>query len=631
MFARGITKATQLTLRNTKQFSTMAGFSGLKSYSQFFTKSNMNLKIGLLGLIGVGIAGYSTSQSYHSDEYYEKVIPANLQEGQKIDVQVGPKEEDSVLVAKVDGKYYCVSNKCPHFGFSLSKGVMFYDKVVCPLHNAAFSVKDGAAEGGPVVNGLENFEIVEKDGNLHIKVPKAKLNVPKPFDMVKRDPNDKRKFVIVGGGPAGISAAETLRQSGYTGQITILSKEKFIPYDRTILSKALFFADINKLQYRSKEFLESYGIEVVNEVEVTEIDTERHFVQTKNQDHIHFDKLLLATGGSPNRIPVEGVNSKNVFTLREFSDLESLKNNFQSSKKVVVIGASFIGLETAASVKDFLKDKVDITVVDQSKVPYQRVLGSEVGAAIKKLHADNGIKFNLGVGIKSIESQNGVAKRVVLSDGTSLEADMVLIGAGVSPNTRFVGEKLEKDNYGALKTDVFLQTSHPDVFAAGDIANYPYHYTGQRARFEHINSSIYQGSIAALNMVGQKTPCGEIPFFWTRFWNKSLHYTGYAPNYDEVHIQGSLDKLEFVAWYIKNDRVVAVSAMNKGPVAMVVNEAMKQNVMPSGTEIKNNIVKYEDIQKRIADRGRNCKCSRGANCCSARKLQQNQASQSAKI
>lgn len=207
----------------------------------------MNAKIGFLGLIGVGIAGYSSTQSYHSDEYYEKVIPATLENGQKIEVQLGPKEEDAVLIVKVEGQYYCVSNKCPHFGFNLSKGVLFHDKIVCPLHNASFSVKDGNAEGGPIVNGLERFEVVEKDGNLHIKVPKAKLNVPRPMDMVKRDANDKRNYVIIGGGPAGISAAETLRQSGYTGKITILAKEKHVPYDRTILSKALFFADINKL------------------------------------------------------------------------------------------------------------------------------------------------------------------------------------------------------------------------------------------------------------------------------------------------------------------------------------------------------------------------------------------------
>lgn len=152
-----------------------------------------------------------------------------------------------MLVCKVDGKYYCVSNKCPHFGAPLGKGPLFNDKIFCPFHNAAFSVKDGAAEGGPMLNGLERFEITEKDGQLHIKVNKAKLNVPKPMDMVKPDPADKRNYVIIGGGPSGLSAAETLRQSGYTGRITILSKEADLPYDRTILSKMLFMADVKKL------------------------------------------------------------------------------------------------------------------------------------------------------------------------------------------------------------------------------------------------------------------------------------------------------------------------------------------------------------------------------------------------
>lgn len=172
------------------------------------------------------------------------------------------------------------------------------------------------------------------------------------MDMVRQDPSDKRNYVIIGGGPSGLSAAETLRQSGYTGRITILSKEEYLPYDRTILSKMLFMADANKLKYRSKEFLDSYGIKILTSVEVKEIDTQRSFVQTTGEQHIHYDKLLIATGGSARRPPIEGATARNVHTLRDFSDVKGLKENCLSSKKLVVIGASFIGLETAASIKD---------------------------------------------------------------------------------------------------------------------------------------------------------------------------------------------------------------------------------------------------------------------------------------
>lgn len=163
--------------------------------ARFGSRANKNTsaftapRAGLLGLIAVGITGYKISTMTES-AFYEKIIDANLKEGEKIEVQVGPKQEDLVIVAKVDGKYYCVSSKCPHFGAPLGKGPMFSDKLVCPFHNATFSVKDGTAEGGPMVNGLENFEVTLKDGKLHLKVEKSRLNVSKPMDMVKRDIND---------------------------------------------------------------------------------------------------------------------------------------------------------------------------------------------------------------------------------------------------------------------------------------------------------------------------------------------------------------------------------------------------------------------------------------------------------
>ena len=266
MFARTVQKIARINIKCAFQFNSFAG-KNLKPSAW-----NFSTKLGLLSLIGAGVAGYSSTKSLSSDEFYEKTIPANLKDGQKIEVQVGSSEDDAVLVAKVDGKYYCVSNKCPHYGAPLGQGIMFYDKIFCPYHSATFSVIDGQAEGGPMLNGLERFEVTEKDGQLHIKVSKNRLNKPLVAQMVKPDPSDSRTFVIIGGGPSGISAAESLRQAGYTGRIKIISKEKQLPYDRTILSKDVFFADINQLIFRNKQFLESYGIEVINSTEVREID-----------------------------------------------------------------------------------------------------------------------------------------------------------------------------------------------------------------------------------------------------------------------------------------------------------------------------------------------------------------------
>lgn len=537
----------------------------------------------------------------------------DLKEGEMKPVQVGPAKEDVILLAKYQEKYYAVGNACSHYGAPLNTGVIFEDKVYCPWHCAAFSIQTGTPEMGPVFDGIPTYQLREENGTLFVKVPKQ-LNKPVTSPpLAHKSKTDYRKFVILGAGPAALSAAQTLRQSGYQGEIILVTNDSELPFDRTALSKNVFGADINKLYLRDASFYEQNGITVLTNSNVKYVNIDKDEVEIEGRDKIKYDRLLIATGGRPRVPQVAGVGLKNVFTLRTFKDAENIKNNAKAAKKIVVIGASFIGLETASSIKKELKDKVEIVVVDAAKAPFQRVLGEEVGNSLKKLHEDNGIKFLMEKSLKSLEGA-GEVKQVVFADGSHLDADAVILGTGIQPNTELVSKSLRIAPDGGIFADVFLKTARENIYCAGDVCSFPYWYTGSRARVEHYNEAIQQGSIAAFNMLDKKVPHDSIPFFWTRHWDKSLHYVGYAPEFNDVYVEGSLKDLNFVAYYIKDDHILAAAAMNKSPIPMVLNQAMQLNVMPTATELKAGKVTLEDIKKRIQAKKGACKCKKD-DCC----------------
>lgn len=540
---------------------------------------------------------------------------ADFKDGDMKEVQVGPKKDDTILVTKIDGKFYACGSKCSHFGAPLEKGVLFDDKVFCPWHDAAFSVITGYAEQGPVLNGIPTYEIREENGKLFAKVPKdLKIGVQVP--MVKRNPKDTRRFVIVGGGPASLSAAETLRQSGYEGEIIIITKDQELPYDRTMLSKNIYNNDINKIQLRNQAFFDEYGITVVKGAPVKNINANNNTVEIEGKESIKYDKLLIATGGRPRVPALKGVDLKNVFTLRNYNDLNNIKDTTRNAKNVVIIGASFIGIECASAIKGELKDNINITIVDPANTPYERVLGPQVGTAIQKLSEKNGVQFRLKSGVQAIEG-TGQVKEVVLTDGTKIPADVVILGTGIQPNTEFAAKAVDLQADGGITTDLYLRTTNKDIFAAGDVAAYPYWYLGDRVRVEHYNEAFQQGAVAAFNMLERKVPNDQIPFFWTRFWNSSLQYIGHCKNYDEVYVDGDLnniDNLQFVAYYLQKDRVIGAAVYGRSPLAMIFNGAMQLNVMPTGTEIKAGKVTIDDIKKRVAQKKGGHAC-RKQNCC----------------
>jgi apoptosis-inducing factor 3 len=360
--------------------------------------------------------------------------------------------------------------------------------------------------------------------------------------MVTRDPNNTNRFVIIGGGLAGGSAAETLRQNGFTGEIIMLCGEDVIPYDRSALTKGnntLLKLTADNIKLRSQDFFDDLGIDVRTSTLVTKVDAKTKLITTKNGDTLTYDKLLVASGTSPIRPNVPGVNSKNVFTVRDISDAYLIREAVEAgAKNIVVVGGSYIGVEAAGTLKMDLKDQANVTVVSGGQEIYHSTLGPEVGKALRYLSEENGVNFKLGARVSNIASDaDGNVTSVQMADGSSLDADIVILGTGVTPNTWFLEGGVALDADGGLNTDVFLRsTSHKDIYGAGDIASFPYFYTTERVRVEHISEAIATGAFAAMNMAGKMVPVNSVPFFWTRAFNRSISYVGNHKEYDDVRL-----------------------------------------------------------------------------------------------
>jgi nitrite reductase/ring-hydroxylating ferredoxin subunit len=305
----------------------------------------------------------------------------DIEEGEMKEVKYGTKEKESILVVKYEGTLRALSNYCPHFGAPLHTGMLIDNVVKCPWHGASFDIVTGQTDISPAINNLPVYEVLTDEQGFYVNLPENVKHSQTPT-MCKRDREDKRRFVIIGGGPAGLSAAETLRQSGYTGEITILSKDKYVPYDRTILSKFIPAA-IDKWLLRSPEFLKEFDIDIVNNVSVVDLDNQRKVIKLQDGSEQSYDRLLVATGGSPIVPNIPGKDNKNVHILRTYEDMERIKNSCQDAKNIVVVGASFIGMESAALLKKTFPN-ASITVVERASTPFFATLGPEIGRALQK-------------------------------------------------------------------------------------------------------------------------------------------------------------------------------------------------------------------------------------------------------
>jgi NADPH-dependent 2,4-dienoyl-CoA reductase/sulfur reductase-like enzyme/nitrite reductase/ring-hydroxylating ferredoxin subunit len=526
----------------------------------------------------------------------------DLADGEMKTVTVGDTE---VLLSRVDGAFHACGAHCTHYGAPLADGALHGRMVTCPWHHAQFDVTDGALLDAPALDGLARYRVRIDGEHVFVRVPDDAEETPEGAayresggetpDMADRDFDEHpQTFVIVGGGAAGEMAAETLREAGFEGRVVMITKEDAAPYDRTQLSKGYLggAAGDDALPLRDDAFYERHGVEILRGLTVTKLDAESKTIHFADAEPLKYDRVLVATGGTPRTLDVPGADLDGIYLLRQWHDAERIVAQAEDAASAVVVGSSFIGMEAAAQLTG---RGLDVTVVSTDETPFEAVLGAKVGGVLQRVHEEHGVTFHLGAGVERIEARDG-RLAVTTEGGATAEGDFVLVGIGVTPVTDFLSGVTKDDGDGGVIVDDHL-TAGDGVFAAGDIAHFPEPHSGQRVRIEHWRVAQQHGRVAARNMAGASEPYRGVPFFWSGQFGVNLRYVGHAESWDEVHIDGSLDDKQFIAYYLKGGDVRAAAGIGRDREVAALHALMLATQTPSADEVKSGI----DLLARLKD------------------------------
>jgi len=479
----------------------------------------------------------------------------------------GHVDGEAVLIARRGADVFAVGATCTHYGGPLAEGLLDRDTVRCPWHHACFSLRTGRALSAPALKPLTCFD-VERRGDRLFVIGKSKASVASPGGASSK----LSSIVILGGGAAGHSAAEMLRDEGYVGKLTMLSADAAPPCDRPNLSKDYLAGNAPEdwIPLRPPEFFAERSIDLVLGTHATAIDVAKKCVTVDGGKTYAYDALLLATGADPIRLTVVGGDLPHVHYLRTLADSRGIIGSLGVSKRAVVLGASFIGLEVAAALR--ARD-VEVHVVAPDARPLERILGPELGDFIRALHEEHGVTFHLGQTAKSID-----ARSVVLENGDVLAAELVVAGIGVRPAVALAEAAGLATDHGVLVNE-YLETSAPGIFAAGDIARWPDPHTGDGIRVEHWVVAERHGQIAARNMLGRNEPCTLVPFFWSQHYDVSISYVGHAEKWDRIDLQGSIAEHDCRLDFRRGDKTLAVVTIGRDLESLRAEVAMEKRAV----------------------------------------------------
>ncbi len=484
-----------------------------------------------------------------------------LAEGVPLAGHVG---EDAVLLTRLGGHCHAVGAMCTHYGGPLPDGLVAGSAVRCPWHHAAFDLRTGAVLRGPALAPLPCWEVEERDGVVRVTGARRATTASRTPARVPQS------VVIIGAGAAGVMAAETLRAEGYDGPVTLLDEDPDAAVDRPNLSKDYLAGSAPEawVTLRSPEQLAERGL-TLRRAHVAVIDAARRLVQLADGATLPWDALIVATGATPIRLPIPTAPELPLLTLRSLADSRAIiaAATATPSRRVVVIGASFIGLEVAASL---VMRGLEVHVVAPEARPLERVLGPEVGEWVRGLHEERGVRFHLGR-----RPQETRADGVLLDDGTVIGADLVVAGVGVRPNVE-LAERAGLAVERGVVVDDRLCTSAPGIWAVGDIARWPDAHSGERIRVEHWVLAQRQAATAARNVLGANERFDAVPFFWSAHYDATIAYVGHAERWDRVEVEGSLSAGDAEVRYVLGARTLAVATVGRDGASLAAELAMER-------------------------------------------------------
>jgi NADPH-dependent 2,4-dienoyl-CoA reductase/sulfur reductase-like enzyme/nitrite reductase/ring-hydroxylating ferredoxin subunit len=488
---------------------------------------------------------------------------AELVDGSKLVGHVG---DEQVLLVRRGAEVFAVGARCTHYGGPLVDGLVVDDTVRCPWHHACFDLRTGEALRAPALSPVACWSVEQRDGKIFVREKRAR---PGPKQRGRALGKAPEKIIIVGGGAAGFAASQRLRREGYQGSIVMLSDDHAPPVDRPNLSKDYLAgkAPEDWLPLRPDNFYSKNGIDLRLNADVTEIDARSREVKLADGSHVPYDRLLLATGAEPTRLSIPGADQPHVHTLRSLADCQAIIEGAKQARRAVVMGASFMGLEVAASLR---ARGIDVHVVAPDKRPMERILGPQMGDLVRLLHEERGVVFHLEDKANAIEG-----KQVKLKSGGALDADLVVAGIGVRPRTRLAeGVGLTIDR--GVVVNAYLEASAPGIFAAGDIARWPDPHSRETIRVEHWVVAERQGQTAALNMLGYREKHTAIPFFWSRHYDVRINYVGHAEKWDELTIEGDIARRDCFLRFKRDNRVLAVASIHRDVENLEAEVAMER-------------------------------------------------------
>ena len=494
-------------------------------------------------------------------------VPANsLTDGIQLQGHV---QGEPVILVRRGSEVFAIGATCSHYGGPLVDGLVVDDTVRCPWHHACFSLRTGEALGAPALSPVASYDIVQRAGQVFVTGKRAKPGT------VRRGARPgtaaPRSVAIVGAGAAGSSAADELRHLGFDGDITLIDGEREAPYDRPNLSKDYLAGSVQEeqLPLHPSAYYEERQVELVRGRQVTALDPARKRLTFDDGATREFGAVVLATGADPVRLTLPGEPGPPVHYLRTLADSRAIIKSADGARRAVVLGASFIGLEVAASLR---ARKIEVNVVAPGRCPLERVLGPEFGDFIRGLHEQHGVVFHLG------KRAGGLTRGgVVLEGGERLDADFIVAGVGVRPATA-LAEKARLRVEKGIVVDAYLETATKGIFAVGDAARWPDPRGGGLVRIEHWVLAQRQGQAVARTIVGERTPFTDVPFFWSQHYDVSINYVGHAERWETIEIDGSLEQHDGSVRYRAKGRILAVASIFRDRENLEAELAMEHEI-----------------------------------------------------